>query len=175
MPSTGSGNGDPHPALPILFHENSSSRTSFIAIPNIIFFPFPHPYLNFAESRFPGSSQIPYPLSVFPNSAVYFGQILADRWNTLLRNKSNTSGVPDLIQIHVARRDCTYREFKQRRFWATHVKRKWTFCTLRAWFGTNSWANLLYKLKTFSNTNLVTWRHIKREKKAHFRLTCVAG
>ena len=99
MPSTGSGNGDPDPALPILFHENSAFRTSFIAIPKIIFFPFSHPYLNFAESLFPGSRQIPYPVSVFPNPAVYFGQILADRWNTLLRNKSNTNGVPDLIQI----------------------------------------------------------------------------
>ena len=175
MPSTGSGNGDPDPPLPILFHENSASRTSFIAIPIIIFFPFPHPYLNFAESRFPGRSQISYPVSVFPNPVVYFGQILADRWNTLSRNKSNTSGVPELIQIRVVWRDCTYREFKQRRFWATHVNRKWTFCTLRAWFGTNSWANRLYKLKTFSNTNLVTQRHIKRKKKAHFRLTCVVG
>ena len=146
------------------FSENSAFRTSFIAIPKIIFFPFSHPYLNFAESLFPGSSQIPYPVSVFPNPAVYFGQILADRWNTLLRNKSNTNGVPDLIQIHVTWRDCTYREFKQGRFWATHVNRKWTFCTLRAWFGANSSANRLYKLKTFSNTNLVTWRHIEREK-----------
>ena len=31
------------------------------------------------------------------------------------------------------------RELKQRRFWTTHVSRKWTFCT--AWFWTNSWAN----------------------------------
>ena len=26
------------------------------------------------------------------------------------------------------------REFKQRRVGATHVKRKWTFCTLEPWF-----------------------------------------
>ena len=108
MPSTGSGNGDPDPALPILYHENSAPRTSFIAIPNIIFFPYQHPCLNFAEFRFPGSSQIPYPVSVYPSRTVYFRQIPADRWITLWRNKSNTSGVPDLIQIHVAGRDRTY-------------------------------------------------------------------
>ena len=27
-------------------------------------------------------------------------------------------------------------EFKPRRFWATHVNRKWTFCTLGRWFWT---------------------------------------
>ena len=36
---------------------------------------------------------------------------------------------------------------KQRRFWATHINRKWTFCTLQPWFGTNSWENRLYKSK----------------------------
>ena len=54
-----------------LFHENSNFfQTSFVAI-----FPYSHPYLNFAKSRFPGSSQIPYPVSAFPNPALSFGQI----------------------------------------------------------------------------------------------------
>ena len=53
-----------------LFHENSASQTSFVAI-----FPYSHPYLNFAKSRFPGSSQIPYLVSAFPNPALSFGQV----------------------------------------------------------------------------------------------------
>ena len=53
-----------------LFHKNSASQTSFVAI-----FPYSHPYLNFAKSRFPGSSQIPYPVSAFPNPALSFGQV----------------------------------------------------------------------------------------------------
>ena len=53
-----------------LFHENSGSQTSFVAI-----FPYSHPYLNFAKSRFPGSSQIPDPVTVFPNPALSFGQV----------------------------------------------------------------------------------------------------
>ena len=58
-----------------LFHENSASQTSFVAIPNVIFFPYSQPCLNFAKSRFAGSSQIPHPFSVFPNPALSFGQI----------------------------------------------------------------------------------------------------
>ena len=37
------------------------------------------------------------------------------------------------------------RELKQWRFWATHVNRKWTFCTLEPWFWTHFWADCLYK------------------------------
>ena len=58
-----------------LFHENSASQTSFAVIPTVIFFPYSHPCLNFAKSRFPGSSQIRYPVSAFPNPALSFGQI----------------------------------------------------------------------------------------------------
>ena len=47
-----------------LFHENSESQTSFVAIPNVIFFPYSQPCLSFAESGFACSSQIPYPVSV---------------------------------------------------------------------------------------------------------------
>ena len=57
------------------FHENSASQTSFVAIPTVIFFPYSHPCLNFPKSRFPGSSQIPYPVSAFRNPALSFGQI----------------------------------------------------------------------------------------------------
>ena len=56
-----------------LFHENSESQTSFVAIPNVIFFPYSQPCLNFAESRFAGSSQILYPVSVFLKTALSFG------------------------------------------------------------------------------------------------------
>ena len=38
-------------------------------------FPIPHSYLDFGESRLPGSSQIPYPVKGFPNPALYFVQI----------------------------------------------------------------------------------------------------
>ena len=59
------------------------------------------------------------------------------------------------------------KEFKQRRFWATHVNRKWTFSTLEPWFWTNFWANRLYKrIKTLGNTNLVASRLTKREKRS---------
>ena len=66
-----------------------------------------------------------------------------------------------------ARRKRTYCSFDVfnaltlNRFWAN---RKWATCTLYPWFWTNSWANL----------SLRASKHNKREKKAHFRLTCVA-
>ena len=37
----GGGEIDPNLHLPLLFNENPASRTSFIAIPNIVFFPNP--------------------------------------------------------------------------------------------------------------------------------------
>ena len=68
--------GGPDPAIPLLFHENPSSRTSVIAALNIVFFPSPHPRPNFGESRFPSSNQSPYPVKVrFPNPELYFDQI----------------------------------------------------------------------------------------------------
>ena len=54
-------------------------------------------------------------------------------------------------------------------FWATHINRKRTLCTLEPWFWTNFEANCFFK----SNTNLVVPRHIKK-KKANFWLTSVA-
>ena len=39
------------------------------------------------------------------------------------------------------------REFKQRPFWATHVKSEWTFCKIRQWFRLNFWASRLYDSK----------------------------
>ena len=38
-------------------------------------------------------------------------------------------------------------EFQQRRFRSSHVNRKWSFCTLRPWFWTNSWTYGLFKNK----------------------------
>ena len=38
-----------------------------------------------------------------------------------------------------------WRELKQRRFWGTHVNRKWTFCILRLCSWTNFWVNRLNK------------------------------
>ena len=56
-------------------HGNPASRTSFIAIPNIVFFPNPGSLCpNFCESRFPGSGQIPCPINV-ANPALYFGRV----------------------------------------------------------------------------------------------------
>ena len=53
-------------------HGNPATRTSFIAIPNIVFFPNPGSLCpNFCESLFPGSSQIPYPINV-ANPALCF-------------------------------------------------------------------------------------------------------
>ena len=53
-------------------HGNPATRTSFVAIPNIVFFPNSGSLCpNFFESRFQGSSQIPYPINV-ANSALYF-------------------------------------------------------------------------------------------------------
>ena len=60
------------------------------------------------------------------------------------------------------------RELKQRRFWATHVNRKWNFCTLELWFWAYSWANRLSKGKDTYNTDLVASRYMKK-KNAHFR------
>ena len=42
---------------------------------------------------------------------------------------------------------CHYfpKNLKRRRFWATHINRKWTFCTLEPWFWTNFEANRLFK------------------------------
>ena len=38
-------------------------------------------------------------------------------------------------------------QLKQKRFPATDVNRKWTFCIIGQWFGSNSRVNPLYKRK----------------------------
>ena len=85
-------------------------------------------------------------------------------WNKVSINVSAIVGSHRVTNIFVFL--LNLREFKQRRFRATHVNRKWTFCTLELWFWTNFWANRLFKskVKTLSNTNLVASRHIKGEK-----------
>ena len=68
---------------------------------------------------------------------------------------------------------CQYfqKNLKRRRFWATpgatHINRKWTFCTLEPWFWTNFEANRLFKSKTtLSNTNLVVPTGLLKGEKA---------
>ena len=39
-----------------------------------------------------------------------------------------------------------------------------SFCTLRPWFWTNSWASRLFRVRTLGNTNLITSKHIRRGK-----------
>ena len=56
------------------------------------------------------------------------------------------------------------RELKQKRFQATHVDSKCTFCTLRQWFCQIFGQIVSIRLKTHSNINLVASRHIEREK-----------
>ena len=75
-----------------LFHENSESQTSLVAIPNVIFFPYSQPCLNFAEpslcgqqsnpvsrQRFPENRTVfwlnPVSRQRFPTPPLYFGQI----------------------------------------------------------------------------------------------------
>ena len=61
----GSGKSGPYPAFPLLFHENPASRVSVLAIPNIVFFPNPaYVPKKGKQSRFSGSSQIPYAVNV---------------------------------------------------------------------------------------------------------------
>ena len=58
-------------ALCTLFHGNPPSSTTFIAIPNIIFFPNPHPcpaqVLANSDSGNSFTGKIPYPVNVFLN------------------------------------------------------------------------------------------------------------
>ena len=57
------------------------------------------------------------------------------------------------------------REFKQRRFRATHVNRKWAFFPHRSSDYEQMFGLIVsISVKTLSNTNLVASRHIKREK-----------
>ena len=62
------------------------------------------------------------------------------------------------------------REFKKRRFWATHINRKWTYCTLEPWFWTKCGQIVSIRVKTLSHTDLRR-QGILKEKKS---LTCVA-
>ena len=62
------------------------------------------------------------------------------------------------------------RDFKQRRFWATHVNRKWAFCTLEPWFEQTFGQIVSIRVQTLSHTNLRR-QDILKEKKS---LTWVA-
>ena len=55
-----------------LFHENSESQTSFVAIPNVIFFPYSQPCLNFAEPSLCGQQSNPVSRQRFPENRTVF-------------------------------------------------------------------------------------------------------
>ena len=104
-------------------HGNPASRTFFIAIPNIVFFPNPRSLCpNFRESRFPGSSQIPYPINV-ANPALYFGQI---------RIPFNVSRIPYCILVKSVSR-LTF-PVSRTVFWSNPVSRT-VFCLNRGFRG----------------------------------------
>ena len=89
------------------------------------------------------------------------------------RNKKNDFG-NYLLERWINSIFCHYfqENLKQRRFWATHVNRKWTFALLSRDFE-QIWEQIVsLRVKTLSNTNLVVPRHIKK-KKAYFWLTSV--
>ena len=58
------------------------------------------------------------------------------------------------------------REFKQRCFSANHVNWKWSFWTLRPYFEQIRGQIVSIRVKSFSKTNLVASRYIKREKRS---------
>ena len=66
------------------------------------------------------------------------------------------------------------RELKQRCFWATNAKRKWTFCNLGKWCCPNFRPNLPYERKRHSRIEIWQRQGILKWKMPHFRLTCVA-
>ena len=74
-------------------------------------------------------------------------------WQGGLPHLSELPHLPGVPHLHVNRPfmkskpawQAVVRELKQRRFWATHVNRKWTFCTLEPWFWTNFWADRFCK------------------------------
>ena len=50
-------------------------KVNKLGLRKLLFFPIIHRALKVGESRFLGSSEIPYPVKRFPNSALYFEQI----------------------------------------------------------------------------------------------------
>ena len=66
------------------------------------------------------------------------------------------------------------RELKQRRFWATHVNRKWPFFIFWRWFRANFQSNRLYNSKEAKEYKFYIRGMFIRGKIPHFRLTCVA-
>ena len=56
------------------------------------------------------------------------------------------------------------RELKQRRFWAIHVNRKWTFCILLQWFYPNFWQMDFIRERTLSSSIVVAFRYFKWER-----------
>lgn len=55
------------------------------------------------------------------------------------------------------------RGFKQTRFWATHVNRKWTFCNIRQWFANIFGQVVSIRARKISITNWAASRYIKKE------------
>ena len=55
------------------------------------------------------------------------------------------------------------REFKQTRFWATHVNRKWAFCNIRQWFANIFGQVVSIRARKISITNWAASRYIKKE------------
>ena len=58
------------------------------------------------------------------------------------------------------------REFKQRRFWATHLNWSGLFALFSRDFEQILGQNLSLRVKNLSNTNLLAPRYIKREKRS---------
>ena len=104
------------PAFQLLFHDNHASRTSVISIPNSVFCSqYRIQCQDFGESHFPRSGLIPYPVKkfgVFPNPALYFGQIphLENTIPDLVSHFSSPTGGSDVWP------DETFLRRKQRSF-----------------------------------------------------------
>ena len=69
---------------------------------------------------------------------------------------------------------CLIGSFKQQRFWATHVNRKWPFFIFWRWFRANFQSNRLYNSKEAKWIQILYHQGMLRGKTPHFRLTCVA-
>ena len=67
------------------------------------------------------------------------------------------------------------REFKQRRFWATHVNQRWTFLSYKKYPDATKFVLLSFfvLIQTICQQKFVQ-NHGSRGQKVHFRLTCVA-
>ena len=93
--------------------------------------------------------------------------IRAQFWKSAAQRISKQNGVGNYLHWRwISSIFCHYfKENRKRRFWATRVNRKWTFCTPEPWFWTNFGVNRLFKKKTLSNKNLVLPRHTLKRKR----------